>query len=225
MPRVNQSQVKPDIGYTFANGLRSLLRQDPDIIMVGEIRDNETAGLAINAALTGHLVLSTLHTNSAAGALPRLLDMKAEPFLIVSTVNIIIAQRLVRTLCKNRETYKLSADQLKELAKEIDLDYMLEIMRREKIISPAETWANLDFFRAKPVKDCPDGYHGRIGLHEVLIMSETIKNLVMANATSDDVEKQAKKEGMITMFEDGLIKAVQGITSIEEVLRVTKEEK
>ena len=225
MPRVNQSQVKPDIGYTFANGLRSLLRQDPDIIMVGEIRDNETAGLAINAALTGHLVLSTLHTNSAAGALPRLIDMKAEPFLIVSTVNIIIAQRLVRTLCKNRETYKLSADQLKELAKEIDLDYMLEIMRREKIISPAETWANLDFFRAKPVKDCPDGYHGRIGLHEVLIMSETIKNLVMANATSDDVEKQAKKEGMITMFEDGLIKAVQGITSIEEVLRVTKEEK
>ena len=225
MPRVNQSQVKPDIGYTFANGLRSLLRQDPDIIMVGEIRDNETAGLAINAALTGHLVLSTLHTNSAAGALPRLLDMKAEPFLIVSTVNIIIAQRLVRTLCKNRETYKLSADQLKELAKEIDLDYMLEIMRREKIISPAETWANLDFFRAKPDKDCPDGYRGRIGLHEVLIMSETIKNLVMANATSDDVEKQAKKEGMITMFEDGLIKAVQGITSIEEVLRVTKEEK
>ena len=225
MPRVNQSQVKPDIGYTFANGLRSLLRQDPDIIMVGEIRDNETAGLAINAALTGHLVLSTLHTNSAAGALPRLLDMKAEPFLIVSTVNIIIAQRLVRTLCKSRETYKLSADQLKELAKEIDLDYMLEIMRREKIISPAETWANLDFFRAKPDKDCPDGYRGRIGLHEVLIMSETIKNLVMANATSDDVEKQAKKEGMITMFEDGLIKAVQGITSIEEVLRVTKEEK
>ncbi|MEK7595946.1 MAG: GspE/PulE family protein, partial [Patescibacteria group bacterium] len=136
MPRVNQSQVRPDIGYTFANGLRSLLRQDPDIVMVGEIRDNETAGLAINASLTGHLVLSTLHTNSAAGALPRLIDMKAEPFLIVSTVNVIIAQRLVRTLCKSKEPYKLSAGQLKELAKEIDLDYMLEIMRREKIIGP-----------------------------------------------------------------------------------------
>ena len=225
MPRVNQSQVRPDIGYTFANGLRSLLRQDPDIVMVGEIRDNETAGLAINAALTGHLVLSTLHTNSAAGALPRLIDMKAEPFLIVSTVNVIIAQRLVRTLCKSKEPYKLSAGQLKELAKEIDLDYMLEIMRREKIIGPRDTWADLNFYRAKPAKDCPDGYHGRIGLHEVLMMSETIKNLVMANATSDDVERQARKEGMITMFEDGIIKAVRGITSIEEVLRVTKEEK
>ena len=225
MPRVNQSQVRPDIGYTFANGLRSLLRQDPDIVMVGEIRDNETAGLAINAALTGHLVLSTLHTNSAAGALPRLIDMKAEPFLIVSTVNVIIAQRLVRTLCKSKEPYKLSAGQLKELAKEIDLDYMLEIMRREKIIGPRDTWADLNFYRAKPAKDCPDGYHGRIGLHEVLMMSEAIKNLVMANTTSDDVEKQARKEGMITMFEDGIIKAVQGITSIEEVLRVTKEEK
>ena len=225
IPRVNQSQVKPDIGYTFANGLRSLLRQDPDIIMVGEIRDNETAGLAINAALTGHLVLSTLHTNSAAGALPRLLDMKAEPFLIVSTVNVIIAQRLVRTLYKSKEPYKLSAGQLKELAKETNLDYLLEIMRREKIIGPRDNWQNLNFYQAVPNKDCQDGYQGRIGLHEVLMMSETIKNLVMANATSDDLERQARKEGMVTMFEDGLIKAVQGITTIEEVLRVTKEEK
>jgi type IV pilus assembly protein PilB len=225
MPRVNQSQVRPDIGFSFASGLRSLLRQDPDIIMVGEIRDNETASLAVNAALTGHLVLSTLHTNSAAGALPRLIDMKIEPFLIVSTVNVIIAQRLVRTIAKNcKEEYRMSKDELAELGKEVDLDNMLAILRQEKIVPEKATWADVPFYRAKPNKDSPDGYQGRIGLHEVLQMSETIKNLMMASATADDVERQAKKEGMITMFEDGIVKAVQGATTIEEVLRVTSEE-
>jgi type IV pilus assembly protein PilB len=225
MPRVNQTQVRPDIGFTFANGLRSLLRQDPDIIMVGEIRDNETASLAVNAALTGHLVLSTLHTNSAAGALPRLIDMKIEPFLIVSTVNIIIAQRLVRTLDKDsKEAYKLSKDQLHELSKEMDLDNMLNILKKEKIVDPKAEWKDITFYKPKATKDYPDGYHGRIGLHEVLAMSDTIKNLVMSGATADAVEDQAKKEGMITMFEDGIVKAVQGTTTIEEVLRVTSEE-
>jgi len=224
MPRINQSQVRPDIGFTFANGLRTLVRQDPDIIMVGEIRDNETASLAVNAALTGHLVLSTLHTNSAAGAMPRLLDMKVEPFLIVSTVNVIIAQRLVRTLAESKEGYKLTKDQIADLEKNTDTERLLEIMRKEKIIKAKDGWEDITFYNPKKSKDYPDGYHGRIGLHEVLAMSETIKNLIMSNTTSDEIERQAKKEGMVTMFEDGIIKAAQGKTTIEEVLRVTKEE-
>lgn len=223
IPRVNQTQVKPDIGLTFANGLRSLVRQDPDIIMVGEIRDNETASLAINAALTGHLVLSTLHTNSAAGAIPRLLDMKVEPFLLASTVNIIVAQRLVRKLCPGKEKYYLNKNQLENLGKEVDLDRILQLLKQQKVVEPKADWDKIPFYKPKPAKDCEDGYSSRIGIHEVLKMTETIKNLVMANATSDDIEKQAKKEGMTTMLEDGIVKAVQGITTIEEVLRVTRE--
>lgn len=225
MPRINQTQVRPEIGFSFATGLRSLLRQDPDIIMVGEIRDNETASLAINAALTGHLVLSTLHTNSAAGALPRLIDMKVEPFLIVSTVNVIIAQRLVRTLAKgSKEPYKMTKDEIAGLGKQINLLNMLAILKHEKIIGEKDGWEDITFYKPKPSKDLPDGYQGRIGLHEVLAMSESIKNLMIANATADAVEKQARAEGMITMFEDGIIKCVQGYTTFEEVLRVTSEE-
>lgn len=223
IPRINQTQVRPDIGLSFANGLRSLLRQDPDIIMVGEIRDNETASLAINAALTGHLVLSTLHTNSAAGALPRLLDMKSEPFLIVSTVNVIIAQRLVRMLCGEREKYFLSEKEEEELRKAVDLDRVLKFLRNERIVAESSTWADIPFYKPIPTDDCHDGYQNRIGIHEILHMSSTIKNLVMANASSDEIEKQAKSEGMMTMLEDGIFKCVQGITTIEEVLRVTSE--
>ncbi len=223
MPRINQSQVKPEIGFSFSNGLRSLLRQDPDIIMVGEIRDNETASLAVNASLTGHLVLSTLHTNSAAGSIPRLLDMKVEPFLLVSTLNMIVAQRLVRKLTKTREKYFLNKDQLKELGEAVDLDRMLDILKEEKIIEPSVSWSKIPFYKTKQTKDSPDGYFDRVGIHEVIEVTETIKNLVMKGATSDDIENQAKKEGMITMLEDGIIKAVQGITTIEEILRVTSE--
>ena len=223
MPRVNQTQVKPDIGLTFAAGLRSLVRQDPDIIMVGEIRDNETASLAINAALTGHLVLSTLHTNSAAGAVPRLLDMKVEPFLLVSTVNVIVAQRLVRRLCGGKEKYFLSGEQLENLGRNVDLDRMLKILRDEKVVSPKDGWKDIPFYRPKETEECPEGYSGRVGIHEVLKMSPAAKDLIMGDATSDGIEEQAKKEGMITMVEDGIIKAAQGITSIEEVLRVTQE--
>lgn len=223
IPRVNQSQVKPEIGFTFANGLRSLLRQDPNIIMIGEIRDIETASLAINASLTGHLVLSTLHTNSAAGALPRLIDMKVEPFLIASTISIIIAQRLVRTLCAVKKPYVLDKKELEGLNKEINLSEMLKILKEEKIVPEKSDWKDIKFYRPKPSKESEDGYSGRTGAHEVLRITETIKHLIMSNATADDIEKQAKKEGMITMFEDGIIKAVQGLTSIEEVLRVTQE--
>lgn len=223
MPRINQSQVKPDIGYTFANGLRSLLRQDPDIIMVGEIRDSETASLAVNAALTGHLVFSTLHTNSASGALPRLLDMHVEPFLIASTVNVIIAQRLVRTLCKEKTSYTLSKDDLASFEKEVDLELIRALLEGEHIIKKGTAWKDIPFYQPKPGSECPDGYHGRIGIHEVLIISDTIKELIMQHSTADQIEKQAKSEKMMTMLEDGIVKAVQGITTIEEVLRVTRE--
>lgn len=223
MPRVNQTQVRPDIGLTFANGLRSLVRQDPDIIMVGEIRDTETASLAINAALTGHLVLSTLHTNSAAGSLPRLLDMDIEPFLIASTTNIIIAQRLVRRLCKEKEKYILTEAELKKLGENVDLERVLNLLKKEKIVSPKTVWKEIPFYKPRPSQECPDGYSDRLGIHEVLPMTPTIKELLMQNATSDQIEAQAKKEGMMTMVEDGLIKSVQGYTTIEEVFRVTTE--
>ena len=223
MPRINQTQVNPKIGLTFASGLRALVRQDPDILMVGEIRDNETAGLAINAALTGHLVLSTLHTNTAAGALPRLIDMQAEPFLISSTLNVILAQRLVRKLCEEKEKYYLKESKLKNLARYCDLNRILEILREEKLVKPKQTFNKIPFFRPKPTKDCPEGYKGRIGIFEVLPVTETIKDLIVKQATSDHVQAQAQKEGMRTMIEDGFIKAAQGITSIEEVLRVIIE--
>ena len=223
MPRVNQTQVRPDIGFSFANGLRTLMRQDPNIIMVGEIRDSETASLAINAALTGHMVLSTLHTNSAAGAIPRFIDMGAEPFLLVSTLRVIIAQRLVRKLCKVKEQHILSRTELEELQKHVDLPALLERLKEEKIVDKKATWSSIPFYKPKKSADCEDGYSGRIGIHEVMQMTPTIKELVIKHATSDEIEMQARKEGMLTMLEDGIFKAVQGVTTIEEVLRVVSE--
>jgi len=223
MPRINQTQVNPKIGLTFAAGLRSLVRQDPDIIMVGEIRDNETAGLAINAALTGHLVLSTLHTTDAAGAVPRLIDMKTEPFLLSSTLEIILAQRLVRKLCKEKTKYTLKESELKNLKKYCDLDRILKILKEEKIVKPKVRFKDIEFYRPKATKECPEGYSGRIGIFEVLDITETIKELIIKGATSDQVQAQAQKEGMRTMIEDGFVKAAQGITTIEEVLRVIIE--
>lgn len=224
MPRINQTQVRPDIGLSFANGLRSLVRQDPDILMVGEIRDAETASLAINAALTGHLVLSTLHTNSAAGALPRLLDMQQEAFLISSTLNLVIAQRLVRKLClESREKYTLTPKESEDLQKYIDKARVVERLVAQKIIEKSKKFEDIEFYRPKPAKNCPDGYKGRIGIYETLEITETMKNLITSQATGDAVEERAKKEGMSTMLEDGIVKAAQGITSIEEVLRVTRE--
>ncbi|HQJ83927.1 MAG TPA: GspE/PulE family protein [Candidatus Paceibacterota bacterium] len=225
--RINQTQVKPDIGLTFASGLRTLVRQDPDIIMVGEIRDRETAGLAVNAALTGHLVLSTLHTNSAAGSVPRLLDMGVEPFLLVSTVNIIIAQRLVRRLNDNKEEYFLTDAELKELGKKTDLDKLLLVLQKEKVTQEKD-WQKIPFYRPKVSagesegKD-EDGYSGRVGISEVLPMTRTLRDLIISGATSDAIVEEAKREGMMTIFEDGLYKAARGVTSIEEVLRVITE--
>lgn len=223
MKRINQTQVNPDIGFSFATGLRTLVRQDPDIIMVGEIRDNETAALAVNASLTGHLVLSTLHTNSAAGAIPRLLDMKIEPFLLVSTLNIIIGQRLVRRLSETKEKYFLSRAEIETLGKSVDLDRVFTALREEKVIVGVDTWDKVPFWKAVPGKDDEDGFKGRVCVHEVLKVTPTIKDLIMKGATSQDIENQAKKEGMLSMVEDGMFKAVQGLSTIEEVLRVVTE--
>lgn len=223
MNRVNQTQVKPEIGLTFAAGLRTLVRQDPDIIMVGEIRDNETASLAVNAALTGHLVLSTLHTNSAAGAIPRLIDMKVEPFLIVSTVNVVIAQRLVRKLTEKREKHFLTQAELDNLGKMVDLERILDFLKEEKIVDAKADWKEIPFFKPKPGEESEDGFSGRIGIYEVLKISPSIKELILQSKTDKEIEERAKKEGMMTMIEDGIFKAVQGYTTIEEILRVISE--
>ncbi len=223
MPRVNQTQVKSEIGMTFGNGLRALVRQDPDIIMVGEIRDGETVGLAINAALTGHLVLSTIHTNSAAGAVPRMLDMGAEPFLIASTLNVVIGQRLVRTLA-HKEKYTLGSDELKTLEQTVDLERMLGFLKKEGVVEKNATWKDVPFYRPKKEEgDSGDGYKGRIGIHEVFKVSSATRDLIIKRSTSEAIEDQAKKEGMMTMLEDGIFKAAQGLTTLEEVLRVITE--
>jgi type IV pilus assembly protein PilB len=223
MPRINQTQVKPEIGLTFAMGLRSLLRQDPDIIMVGEIRDGETASLGINAALTGHLVLSTLHTNSAAGTLPRFTDMGAEPFLIISTVNVIIGQRLVRKLCGQKEKYNLSKAEIDALGKKANLQRILTALKDEGIVQKDATWETIPFYKPKSSPECEEGYKGRIGIHEVLKMSTAIRDLTIASSPAEKIEDQARKEGMLTMLEDGIFQAAQGLTTIEEIFRVVSE--
>jgi type IV pilus assembly protein PilB len=223
MPRVNQTQVKPEIGLSFANGLRSLLRQDPDIIMVGEIRDGETAGLAVNASLTGHLVLSTIHTSSAAGAIPRLIDMGVEPFLITATVKTIIAQRLIRKLTPNKEKYFLSPAEIKNLGKIVDLDRVLLFLKTENIIGANNTWDKIPFYKAVKSSEFEDGYSNRIGMHEVLKVTSTIKEMITGGNSQDEIEAQAKKEGMMTMIEDGVFQAVLGVTTLEEVFRVVSE--
>jgi len=223
MPRVNQSQVKPDIGFTFAAGLRSLMRQDPDVIMVGEIRDEETASLAINAALTGHLVLATIHTNSAAGTIARLIDMGAEAFLMVSTLRVAIGQRLVRKLCDDKLPYTLTKAERDDLGEKVNLDNVMKALKEEALVKKDATWNDVQFFHPKEKGESPDGYKGRMGIHEVLEMSPTIKDMVMEDKTGDQLEEQARKEGMLTMIEDGIFKAAQGMTSIEEVLRVINE--
>ncbi|OGY61731.1 MAG: hypothetical protein A3I33_03090 [Candidatus Colwellbacteria bacterium RIFCSPLOWO2_02_FULL_45_11] len=210
LQNVNQIQVNSQTNLTFAKGLRSILRQDPNIVMVGEIRDEETAGIAVNAALTGHLLLSTIHTNDAATTLPRLLDMKVEPFLIASTVNIAIGQRLVRTICnyckKEKELTQAELESLKaSLPEAVGLN-------KKK------------FYYGAGCEECgSSGYLGRIGIYEVLEITPAIKRAITEQKSSDDIEDIARSEGMTTMVEDGLKKAEAGITSLEEVLRVMHE--
>lgn len=240
IPGVNQTQTNPKAGMTFANGLRALLRQDPNIIMVGEIRDAETADLAVQAALTGHLVFSTLHTNNAATSLPRLLDMGIEPFLIASTVKAVIGQRLVRRLCTVcRQNYTPDTMEIEGLTRLFHLEdqrgfaylHDLEQQAAQQLIG-GDTPLSTDGSSIKTLwKASPDGcdncnhtgYKGRIGIYETLANSRTVQRLIMANATSDQIQDQAIKEGMMTMQVDGLIKALRGNTTVEEVMRVTRE--
>ncbi len=211
---VNQIQTNVKADLTFAQGLRSILRQDPNVIFVGEIRDSETAGIAVNAALTGHLVLSTLHTNDAAGALPRLTDMNVEPFLVASTVNVIVAQRLVRKIC---EMCKSSIE-----VTENDLDKNLPPEVVKKYFGEKK---DMRIYVGKGCEVCHEtGYSGRIGVFEVLSVSPAIKALISAKKDSNVILEQAIEEGMTTMLDDGIIKVKKGLTSIEEVLRVTKVE-
>lgn len=206
--RITQIQVNPKTGLTFASGLRSLLRHDPDIMMVGEIRDKETAQISIHAALTGHLVLSTLHTNDACGALPRFIDMGVEPFLLASTVNLVIAQRLVRRICKN-------------CIGEYKPDQQSQLFFKQRF---GEKFLTQKFYKGKGCEQCGGGgYKGRIGIFEVLLISEKIRQLILTKSSSDDIRNQGLKEGMILMIEDGLNKVASGSTTIEEILRVAEE--
>ena len=230
MNGVNQIQVNAEVGLTFASGLRSILRQDPDIVMVGEIRDNETANLAIQAALTGHLVFSTLHTNSAAGVLPRLLDMGIEPFLIASTVNTIIGQRLVRRVARRRDIYQSSPLETQAIR---DAVGGLLPQTREQVAQyaqdlgyeslPLATQASFALAKGKDTPQTPRGYAGRAGLYEVMDITEEIQNLIVKRATSAEIQRTAIQQGMITMRQDGYLKALNGITTIEEVNRVAAD--
>jgi type IV pilus assembly protein PilB len=223
MKRVNQTQVNPHIGFTFASGLRSLLRQDPDIIMVGEIRDKETALLAVNAALTGHLVLSTINTNNAAEAISRLIDMDIEPFLLASTIHAVIGQRLVRRLCDSKEAYTMNADLRKKIASDVDFKVTFKALQDEKMIKMGSTIDDITFYHPVPTVECENGYKMRIGIHEVLTISPATREVMLHTSKSDAIETQAKKEGMLSMFQDGLYKAALGVTSLEEVLRAVTE--
>ncbi|KKU48582.1 hypothetical protein A3H10_03635 [Candidatus Uhrbacteria bacterium RIFCSPLOWO2_12_FULL_46_10] len=214
---VSQIQVNLKTNLTFAKGLRSIVRQDPDIIMVGEIRDEETAGIAVNSAMTGHLVLSTLHANDAATTLPRLLDMGIEPFLLASTVNVAIAQRLVRKICSAcRASYILTNEEKKLIAAEPSLN---ECIRKK-----TKNLSSLRLYRGPGCKVCGrTGYQGRIGIFEVLEMNENIRPLIIERASSDVIMAAARRQGMTTMLEDGVVKVLNGITTLTEVIRVTKE--
>lgn len=228
MDGINQIQVNPEVGLTFATGLRSILRQDPDVVMVGEIRDKETANLAVQASLTGHLVFSTLHTNSAAGILPRLLDMGVEPFLIASTVRTIIGQRLVRRVADtNKESYQSTPAEQQAIATTIGR-LLPKDAKEVKAVSEDLGYQNLPLasqnaytlYKGKDSPDTPGGYKGRMGLYEVFEVDEAVQQLILKRATSSEIQAEAQKRGMINMREDGYLKALAGLTTVAEVNRV-----
>lgn len=227
MDGINQIQVNADVGLTFASGLRSILRQDPDVVMVGEIRDKETAELAVQAALTGHLVFSTLHTNSAAGILPRLLDMEIEPFLIASTVRTVIGQRLVRRIGPQSETYqsdKVETQAIKETVGHLlpktkeEMDKVAKDLGYETL--PLATQNAYTLTKGTDSPSSPGGYKGRMGIYEVFNITPEIQDLILKRATSAEIQEIAIKQGMVTMREDGYLKALAGRTSLTEINRV-----
>lgn len=227
---INQIQVNVDAGLTFASGLRSILRQDPDVVMVGEIRDSETASLAVQAALTGHLVFSTLHTNSAAGILPRLLDMGVEPFLLASTLNIVIGQRLVRRVTERHEPYKsseLETTSINEIVGNILPKTKEEVAKVSEDLGypglPVRNDSHYMLSRGMDTKETPGGYSGRTGLYETINVDEDIQKMIISHATANEIMRLAKQKGTITMRQDGILKALSGITTIEEVNRVASD--
>lgn len=226
MERVNQMQVNPKIGLTFAIGLRALLRQDPNVIMIGEIRDAETAEEAVHAAMTGHVVLSTLHTNSAAGALPRLLDIGVEAYLIASTTNAVMAQRLVRVLCPEcNQAFKPDAAYLQMLSKQFNLEKVFQLFEGRGMLKNGEQkFEDLEFRAPKGCDKCGNsGYKGRIGIHELLEVTPEIADEIIQKRTAQEIQETAEKAGMILMWQDGFIKSLEGTTTLDEVLRVSKE--
>ena len=230
MDGINQIQVNVDAGLTFASGLRSILRQDPDVVMVGEIRDSETAGLAVQAALTGHLVFSTLHTNSAAGILPRLLDMGIEPFLLASTLNVVIGQRLVRRITEKRELYKSSDLETKGINSIVgdllpkDKDAVAEVSEDLGYPGlPVKTDEHYMLAKGMDTKETPGGYSGRAGLYETIDVDEEIQKLIISHSTANEIMRLAKKKGTVTMRQDGILKVLSGITTMEEVNRVASD--
>ncbi len=227
MSGVNQIQVNADVGLTFGNGLRSILRQDPDVVMVGEIRDKETAELAVQAALTGHLVFSTLHTNSAAGILPRLLDMGIEPFLIASTVRTVIGQRLVRRIGPKKETYQSDKVETESIRQTIgsllpktkeELDKVAEDLGHKNL--PLADQSAYTLVKGTDSPDSPGGYKGRVGIFEVFSVTEQIQELILKHAPSSEIQKVAQEQGMISMRQDGYLKALDGLTTLTEINRV-----
>ncbi len=230
MDGINQIQVNVDAGLTFASGLRSILRQDPDVVMVGEIRDSETAGLAVQAALTGHLVFSTLHTNSAAGILPRLLDMGIEPFLLASTLNVVIGQRLVRRITEKRETYKSSeieTEGINSIIGDILPQREADVARvSEDLGYPGLPVRNNSYYTLSKginTKETPGGYKGRAGLYETIEVDEDIQKLIISHATSAEIMRLAKSKGTVTMRQDGVLKVLSGMTTMDEVNRVASD--
>ena len=209
IPEVAQSQVRPEIGYTFASGLRSILRQDPNVIMVGEIRDKETAQLAIQAALTGHLVFSTIHTNTAAGVIPRLVDMGVDPYLIAPTLIAAIGQRLVRKLCPGAGHAEPVSDSIKILLEKEFEDLPPDARKRLPEMK--------QFYRAEPTPDCPNGTRGRVGVFEIMKMTKELEHVVLTNPVEEEIYATARKAGMFTMREDAIIKALRGDIPFEEV--------
>lgn len=221
---VNQIQVNTKTNLTFASGLRALLRQDPDIVMVGEIRDQETAGIAINAALTGHLVLATLHTNDAASTLPRLIDMGIEPFLISATVKVVVAQRLVRVICsKCKVPYELTLDEVKSIGSRFNLNEVLTAMFETVATENMNGKNTLTFYKGNGCSSCDQsGFKGRVSIAEVMEITDSLKKLIISNTSPQALEAAAFKEGMVGMFVDGVLKALEGTTTIEEILRVMR---
>ena len=223
LPRINQTQVRPDVGLTFASGLRTLMRQDPDIIMVGELKDKEAANLAVNAALSGRMVLSSITADSAADAPARLIEMGVPPFLVASTLRAVVGQRLVRRLCDDKEKYTPVQKQLEDVSKNADLNRVLAALKEERVVDRKATWKTIPFYRPKKSAHCENGWRGSAGLYEILPISSALQDLISRGTSAGKIEEYRPAQGGLALLEDGIFKAVQGITSLEEAFQASQK--